>query len=1225
MPLDDIMSMWYTHSEAGPGDTGMEPWSGEWTRPDDETAVHGGNTARADQDQTQEHPTRWDDEDLHAPLPRLGMYRDVILKSPAYRWLLTDIKRQFSLMPSTTDTSQSIREKILEALPSPRHFSRRDPPRPLKLTIVMPWDPLKFDRDQGYSEKTQDVLASVITLTGSRRNAQALTTEQYLCQTWPSSGHDVLEFILQVLRRPLGTRSSRSLSDGTVIRSWLNNVSGGLARQKFAVEAVGTAYSLAEVGEQLAWIGAALRSSQYPDGVASVRPKLKRLQVIEDKSRVQGKGYLAEVRCQFAFKVRPPTPPDRQTEVRTGECWHNLFRNPVLVKGFPIARRPGEMVSGTGLEIPLYMMAGLAGAKVVGSFCGRTVLKGFSTILIPTHRYDNVVVWHLIHNQHGDRVSYLECLADYYKVGLISCEQLQASRHVLGWCTKTKFLAGTEAGKYDVAGSRLPRPRTMGVLRQVSISSGQVISGGAPFIMGYKDSPFHVARNGYIRKLKWISRKFVVLWDEDTKRGWLINGTSALLHLVRASLEQDSKDKFSSEFLFRVNHLKEAPPDTAYTSDSAIKVLLNRANLGLKLYREDDGCVVFKDRVEHVFRLLEQAMDHQVNVSDSYGGKPAINSMSRAYLEGWDFRDLAIDSDPVYSRVSSLSSLGMGWVDLTRSIHAVTLLGRGFGDIMTPVEQSCAHWGTLPTDRYYLAVSLSDVRDIMEAVGDAISNPPRLTDRLEWLNTDAITAASCCTCTGQEGDEHSDVVQVILPLGLANIPLPKGSHQPQDGAVIFGHNKNILWFWKETGDPVHGSVESSKRLGLGLISPPDSDSGYGPSNGGERDSIRTTNPSVSGPSNAPSVRQMPPSGIRRREPRLGNALKLQAYKVGLVCALPLELLAVRALFDVTHADGDEITTPSADSNHYILGEMGGHKVVAACLPDGEYGTNSAADVAANMRRTFPSIKFALLVGIGGGVPTAANDMRLGDVVVSRPTGTDPGVIQYDMGKARENGLFTPSGFLHPPPRLIMTALGKLRSDPYSSQTPLQEFLREVAACRREYRYPGRGHDWLFRSEYHHVPHQETCKHCDKGKLHGRELRLGQSYESFHPQIHYGTIASGNSVMRDAELRDYWAEERKVLCFEMEAAGIVNTMPCLVIRGICDYADSHKNKVFQNYAAAAAASYAKLLLSNVKDLGDLEGSLQEAKVDGTLNDNVGKTSKLKGLRRAFKTNLAFFTR
>lgn len=59
-----------------------------------------------------------------------------------------------------------------------------------------------------------------------------------------------------------------------------------------------------------------------------------------------------------------------------------------------------------------------------------------------------------------------------------------------------------------------------------------------------------------------------------------------------------------------------------------------------------------------------------------------------------------------------------------------------------------------------------------------------------------------------------------------------------------------------------------------------------------------------------------------------------------------------------------------------------------------------------------------------------------------------------------------------------------------------------------------------------------------------------------------------------------------MCFEMEAAGLMNDFPCLVIRGICDYADSHKNKTWQAYAAATAAACAKDILTIVPALPEL---------------------------------------
>jgi nucleoside phosphorylase len=84
-----------------------------------------------------------------------------------------------------------------------------------------------------------------------------------------------------------------------------------------------------------------------------------------------------------------------------------------------------------------------------------------------------------------------------------------------------------------------------------------------------------------------------------------------------------------------------------------------------------------------------------------------------------------------------------------------------------------------------------------------------------------------------------------------------------------------------------------------------------------------------------------------------------------------------------------------------------------------------------------------------------------------------------------------------------------------------------------------------------------------------------------PVVHYGLIASGNKVTKNAILRDELRDRHNIICFEMEAAGIMNTLPVVIIRGISDYADSHKNDKWQPYAAATAAAYAKGLLKVIR--------------------------------------------
>jgi nucleoside phosphorylase len=297
------------------------------------------------------------------------------------------------------------------------------------------------------------------------------------------------------------------------------------------------------------------------------------------------------------------------------------------------------------------------------------------------------------------------------------------------------------------------------------------------------------------------------------------------------------------------------------------------------------------------------------------------------------------------------------------------------------------------------------------------------------------------------------------------------------------------------------------------------------------------------------------------------------YTVGWICALPLEMAAARAMLDDIHADS---AMPPNDHNAYTLGRIGAHNVVVACLPAGVYGTTSAATVATQMLSSFGSIRFGLMVGIGGGVPSKEADIRLGDIVVSKPTGSFGGVVQYDYGKTIMENRFERTGVLNKPPQLLLTAITKLQADHRLKPSRIPDFLSEMVAkyptMVSEFTYRDQRLDRLFEAEYEHES-EDACDNCNGSRLVARTTRDG-----YDPLIHYGLIASGNQVMKHGRTRDRLARELGILCFEMEAAGLMDSFPCLVIRGICDYADSHKNKQWQEYAAATAAAYAKELLS-----------------------------------------------
>jgi nucleoside phosphorylase len=307
------------------------------------------------------------------------------------------------------------------------------------------------------------------------------------------------------------------------------------------------------------------------------------------------------------------------------------------------------------------------------------------------------------------------------------------------------------------------------------------------------------------------------------------------------------------------------------------------------------------------------------------------------------------------------------------------------------------------------------------------------------------------------------------------------------------------------------------------------------------------------------------------------------YTVGWICAISTEYVAAQAFLDENH-DGPEYVSPN-DNNNYTLGKVGRHNVVIAVLPDGEYGTSSAAMVARDMLHSFPNIRIGLMVGIGGGAPSQKHDIRLGDIVASAPRDGNGGVFQYDFGKTIQDQSFQTTGFLNQPPAILRTAINGLKaqyeSKGHQLEAAIDNILEKKPRLRKKYKRPDQSNDRLYQSEITHPANDTTsCATVCGNNPSKLVLRPERSEEEDNPEIHYGLIASANQLMKDATVRDKLAAEKDVLCFEMEAAGLMNHFPCLVIRGICDYSDSHKNKEWQGYAAMAAAAYTKDLLCRI---------------------------------------------
>lgn len=299
----------------------------------------------------------------------------------------------------------------------------------------------------------------------------------------------------------------------------------------------------------------------------------------------------------------------------------------------------------------------------------------------------------------------------------------------------------------------------------------------------------------------------------------------------------------------------------------------------------------------------------------------------------------------------------------------------------------------------------------------------------------------------------------------------------------------------------------------------------------------------------------------------------EEYTIGLVTALPTERVAVEVMFDKEHSEPAHYYKAYMDHNSYSWGRIGKHNVVLASLPDQAVGKVEANTVAMSMITTFPSIRVGLMIGIGGGVPSEDYDIRLGDIVVSIPFERAPGVVQYDLGREELiNGQrrFVERGILNKPPRSLLNAIGALRAEHMRLgesrvNSIIADIFRQRPRMKIKTRFgpafsdQGAENDVLFPATYPHASPNSDYSSCGPEESVCRDPR-----EDDGPFIHYGIIASGDRVIKDAQIRDQIANRIKdntggdCLCFKMEAAGLMDGFPCLVIRGISDYSDTHKN-------------------------------------------------------------------
>lgn len=331
------------------------------------------------------------------------------------------------------------------------------------------------------------------------------------------------------------------------------------------------------------------------------------------------------------------------------------------------------------------------------------------------------------------------------------------------------------------------------------------------------------------------------------------------------------------------------------------------------------------------------------------------------------------------------------------------------------------------------------------------------------------------------------------------------------------------------------------------------------------------------------------------------------FAIAIICALPMEADAVEALFDETYDRlGRLYGKQPGDTNAYINGRMDKHNVVLCYMPG--MGKESAASVASTLRISYTEIQLALVVGICGGAPSPSPNRQiyLGDVVIS------DSVVAYDFGRQYPGGFRRKRDVkdtLGRPNQEIRTLLAGLNASRSQIEFQQQMLLNLYTLQQRETRWKHPGfEDILFDASYlhkHDAPSpysrcgcstdtspydicdealEMECQDlkCDKNQI---IRRRGGTTTLAEASVHIGKVASADTVMKSGEHRDAITREERVLGFEMEAAGVWNNIACIIVKGVCDYADSHKSKVWQCYAAATGASAAMAFLGYWRPVGN----------------------------------------
>jgi len=428
------------------------------------------------------------------------------------------------------------------------------------------------------------------------------------------------------------------------------------------------------------------------------------------------------------FVMRFATLPLMESEK---SCWYPLFANPVIARGFPTPLRENNEI---GLELPLELMAVLAGVRYAVEYDGGLLLKGPASLCVPVKRQGDSIQWHFInHDKPVCRMSYSEVQVYCPQRALldeVTHESLQTTRAFVGWWKVSRTCLGTSDYDYTTTAYSPASPcsRTAklvgGALGFSKIMVGMNISIGA------KDSRLFLSRAGPLEQvIQWAEMMPILLYDVADKRGWFVKASDVILHIIRV---RHAKRPFQVDG--KVVPFLGADPKV--NGDQASEEAMLQMS-SMRLFKDDTNRAkdyFFVDLVSDVWALLEGLSEVQ-NIEDMTPGKTIQGSL-KAKIQGWEFMGLVDQKSPLQRKEAAIEDSSGGWQNLIHDVNAIVLFAQGFGELIRPISSPglCPRWRSLPKGKDYMASGVPLLKRLCEEAGSSSPYLHLTPTKLQWHN-----------------------------------------------------------------------------------------------------------------------------------------------------------------------------------------------------------------------------------------------------------------------------------------------------------------------------------------------------------------------------------------------------------------------------------------------------------------------------------------------------------